>query len=167
MNNQPLVDSFAKNRLTDRELLLQAARWFAVRASQLPGIKQIALIGSLCTAKKNPKDLDLLVTVAAKAELSSLAKLGRQAQGQVERGSLGVDVLLVEDGKYLGRCCTFREPHLRVRCAPNLCDCDRRYLCRTSFILNRGVIDNPSLVIWPEFQCRGEIPDDVRMTFAD
>jgi len=147
-------------------LLLQAARWFAVRSCHIVGVERVALIGSLCTTKRNPKDLDLLVTVTAKAEITPLAKLGRRTQGQVERGLLGVDIFIAEGSEYLGRCCKFREPHLRVRCERNRCDSDRRYLCRTPFTLDRKVIETPPLVIWPEFRCAAEVPEDVRMAFA-
>lgn len=52
--------------LPPRELrakLLDLAGEFVARARVLEGVSRIALLGSIVTAKENPKDIDLLVTV--------------------------------------------------------------------------------------------------------
>src|SRR4030066_312951 len=88
------------NRDTDRGALLSAARWFVKRAAALDSITQIALIGSIVTDKKHPKDIDILLTIAPGAELAPIAKLSRQMAGQIQRELLGADVFLMEEGRY-------------------------------------------------------------------
>ena len=56
-----------------RAKLIAEALDFAESASGLPGVTRIALLGSLATAKLDPKDVDLLVTVADGANLAPVA----------------------------------------------------------------------------------------------
>ena len=49
--------------LTIRAFLLVEVQRFIERACTCPGVRRIALIGSLTTDKENPKDADVLVTV--------------------------------------------------------------------------------------------------------
>lgn len=46
-----------------REQLLSHLPWFVSEVAKLPGIRRIALLGSITTDKLNPKDLDFLVVV--------------------------------------------------------------------------------------------------------
>jgi len=46
-----------------RRVLLIAVREFVQAASAFPGVRRIALVGSLTTDKPVPKDADVLVTV--------------------------------------------------------------------------------------------------------
>jgi hypothetical protein len=46
-----------------REQLLFHLPWFVSAAAKLPGIRRIALLGSITTNKQNPKDIDFLVMV--------------------------------------------------------------------------------------------------------
>jgi hypothetical protein len=46
-----------------RTQLLEATLTFVRSAGRLPGVKRIALIGSLTTPERSPKDVDLLVTI--------------------------------------------------------------------------------------------------------
>ena len=66
---------------SDRDHLLVAAKWFVEEAAKLEGIEKVALVGSLCTEQRKPRDLDLLVFVSAGASVKSLAKLRRGLQG--------------------------------------------------------------------------------------
>jgi hypothetical protein len=61
-----------------RDLLLTAAVCFVARARACAGVTRIALIGSLTTLKRKPKDVDRLVTVDDAADLSSIATTGRR-----------------------------------------------------------------------------------------
>ena len=45
-----------------RELIGLVAE-FVPRVIGIKGVRQVALIGSLCTSKADPKDADLLVTI--------------------------------------------------------------------------------------------------------
>jgi hypothetical protein len=50
-----------------------------VRAVRVcPGVRRIALLGSLATAKAIPKDVDLLVTVERAMDLTQLARAGQR-----------------------------------------------------------------------------------------
>jgi len=64
-----------------RQFLLLEALAFVRSASRLPGVLRIVLIGSLTTEKADPKDVDLLVTVADDLDLKSLASAGRKLKG--------------------------------------------------------------------------------------
>jgi predicted nucleotidyltransferase len=46
-----------------REQLLSHLPWFVSAVAKLPGIRRIALLGSITTDKQNPKDIDFLVVV--------------------------------------------------------------------------------------------------------
>jgi hypothetical protein len=157
------------NPNTDRGALLLAAKWFVDRAKNLEPVKQIALVGSICTDKRNPKDIDIVLTIAAGADIAPLSKLKRQMQGRIQRGLLGADVFLVEEGQYIGRPCRFREPHPRVACAHAdlRCSLDRAFLCDTSatFTLKDKLLASPPIVLYPEFQTNVSVPADVRSGF--
>lgn len=94
-----------QHETSDREHLLAAAEWFVEEASKLEDVNQIALVGSLCTDQKKPRDLDLLVTVRPDASIKALGKLKRKLQGKISRGSMGSDVFIMEGGCYIGRAC--------------------------------------------------------------
>ena len=46
-----------------RYSLIQLAGAFVQEAVRVPGVTRVALVGSITTAKPDPKDVDLLVTV--------------------------------------------------------------------------------------------------------
>jgi len=56
-----------------RQQLLEALRRFVVAVRQITGVRRIAVLGSIVTAKPNPKDIDVLVVVADDADLTALA----------------------------------------------------------------------------------------------
>src|ERR1700739_214103 len=64
-----------------RRHLLRAVLAFVRAARSSPGVLRIALLGSLATDKPVPKDADLLVTIDAAMDLSSLARFGRRLKG--------------------------------------------------------------------------------------
>ena len=108
-----------------RRHLLAATLPFVQAASRLPGVTRVALLGSLTTEKADPKDIDLLVTIADETDVSELDRLARQLQGRISgtaRGLYGVDVFLADStGRYLGGLCKHREcPSLR-QCAGRHC----------------------------------------------
>jgi len=51
---------------------------FVRSARMLPGVRRIALIGSLATDRVDPKGVDILVTVDDDADLAPLAPLARR-----------------------------------------------------------------------------------------
>jgi len=170
-----------QHETSDREHLLAAAQWFIAEAAKLESVEQIALVGSLCTEQKKPRDLDLLVTVKPGSSIKALGKLKRKLQGKISRGSMGSDVFIAEDGpgapkpsgeggRYIGRACQYREPWLRADCMARKLRCadGREFLCDTSanFRLDQEVIDNPPVILWPEVKQNVEVPADVQKLMA-
>jgi hypothetical protein len=138
---------------------------FVQHASQLAGIRDIALIGSLCTDKEYPKDADLLVSVADDMSLSPLAAHARRLQGRAQSIGHGADVFLAsEGGEYLGRICPWKicRPGIRLSC--DALDCGRReYLHNDlrTLRLSRELIAAPPLRLWPNVVIAGTVPSDI------
>jgi predicted nucleotidyltransferase len=98
------------SQLTVRDELLAEVCRFVERARDCPGVRRIALIGSLATAKKDPKDADVLVTVDDDADLTPLAALGRKLKGRAQSRNKGADIFFADlAGDYIGRLCHWRE----------------------------------------------------------
>ena len=76
---------------------------FTQAACRVSGVTRIALIGSLATTKLNPKDADMLVTIADDADLTLLAAHGRKLLGHGQSRNCGGEVFLANPhGVYLG-----------------------------------------------------------------
>jgi predicted nucleotidyltransferase len=158
----------APPRPDKRADLLRAVFEFVRDARGVPGVRRIALLGSLTTSKEIPKDVDLLVEVSDGMSLDKLARLKRQLLGKtLQTGdSCGADVFLCNPkGEYLGRICSWKRcaPGIRQSCHAQNCG-RREYLYDDlqNFLLKPAVIDAPPLELWPEIVARTEIPDDVR-----
>src|SRR5205085_2475784 len=75
-----------------RRHLLAAAVPFVQAAMRLPGVTRVALLGSLTTEKADPKDIDLLVTISDKTDVSALDRLARpmrEVMAQIMEGDGG------------------------------------------------------------------------------
>jgi len=151
---------------TDRSALLNAAKWFLENISKRDDIEKIAFFGSICTDKEHPKDIDVLVYLKPKADIKAIAVLKRKFGGRIGKACMGADVFLVEDGKYIGRACRYKEPWVRVVCAQEglRCNRERQHLCDTSYTvtLKQEIIDNPPVIALPEFSASVPIPDDLQ-----
>jgi len=100
-----------------REHLISAGLDFVVAISQMPGVERVALVGSICTTKPNPKDVDILVTISPSVDMEKLATLGRKLKGKMQGIGSGADIFLADlDGQYLGRTCSWKECLPRVSC---------------------------------------------------
>ncbi len=156
-------------KLADRDVLLDVGKWFFDQAKLLEEVEQIALVGSICTAKKKPKDIDFLVNIRSGADIKALATLARKLQGRIQKGNLGADVFIVEDGKYIGRACHYKDQHPRAVCGHRylFCSSGRDYLCNTAnnFQLKKDVIEKPALILWPSVIINVELPADVVAIF--
>lgn len=148
-----------------RQKLLGKVVWFTRAVQRIPGVLQIALIGSLTTAKPDPKDVDLLVTVAEDADLTRLATLGRKLQGHAQSMNRGGEVFLVNpQGHYLGRTCPWKECGLGIRLS-----CDARHCGARQYLhddldeitLSKSVITQPPIILWPEVVTNVTLPKDV------
>ncbi len=154
-----------------RALLIAEALAFAQGASRLPGVTRIALLGSLTTPEPDPKDADLLVTVADDADLAPLAALGRRLQGRAQNRNRGADVFLADpEGNYLGRTCPWREcrPGLRQSC--DALHCGRRPYLHDDLAtikLALSLIAAPPVELWPGMVVRVPIPGDLERALAE
>lgn len=59
-----------------RAELLVGLRRFVAAACHVPGVRRIAPVGSIVTAKPDPKDVDVLIVVSDDADLAPLAAQG-------------------------------------------------------------------------------------------
>ena len=149
-----------------RAFLISAVRTFIGRVRGRPGVRRVALIGSVATAKRDPKDADLLVWVDDGADLAALATAARQLQGQAQGRNCGADIFVVDPGDaYLGRTCPYREcrPGIRASCRARHCG-RRPYLNDDLDVLDlpADVIAAPPLDLWPRVIARAELPPDIR-----
>jgi hypothetical protein len=149
-----------------RARLLAEVLAFVQAARQLPGVTRIALIGSLTTDKSDPKDADLLVTVADDADLTPLATLGRRLQGHAQGFNRGGEVFLTDPQcRYIGRTCAWKrcEPGIRQSC--DALHCGRRHYLHDdlkSLRLPESLVTAPPLELWPRVVARVPIPEDVQ-----
>jgi hypothetical protein len=148
-----------------RSRLLAEVLAFVRAARQVPGVSRIALIGSLTTQKSDPKDADLLVTVADDADLPALAQRARRLQGRAQGFNRGGDVFLTDPrGNYLGRTCPWKEcvPGVRLSCDALHCG-QRPYLHDDleTIRLASTLVATPPLELWPQVVVRCALPEDV------
>jgi predicted nucleotidyltransferase len=161
------------NRPDKRPDLLRAVLQFVRDARGVDGVRRIALLGSLTTAKAIPKDVDVLVEVADGAALDQLARRKRQLLGKAMQtgDSCGADVFLcAPDGRYLGRVCGWKQcaPGIRQSCQAQHCG-QREHLCDDlqNVKLDAALIAEPPLELWPKVAARIELPADVREELVD
>lgn len=147
-----------------RSYLLSGVFAFVRSARELPEVLRISLLGSLTTAKPNPKDADLLVTVANDVALDELAKLGRRLQGHAQQVNRGADIFLANPrGTYIGRICHWRECWPRVACDARHCGLRPHLHDDLGTIrLRRELIASPPLDLWPQLVVRAPLPADVQ-----
>jgi hypothetical protein len=149
-----------------RRVLLLAVREFVRAASDYPGVKRIALVGSLTTDKPVPKDADVLVSIDGGVDLGPLTRVGRRLKGQAQSINLGADIFLADEtGRYLGRICRYRECHARVLCHARHCGA-RQHLNDDldEVTLSPSLIAAPPLDLWPAVVRRCTVPSDVEAT---
>jgi hypothetical protein len=142
--------------------LLGAVLAFVRASSSVPGVRRIALVGSLTTDKAVPKDADVLVTIDAAMDLSPLAHIGRRLKVAGQQINLGADVFLADEvGSYIGRICHYRECHSRVLCRAQHCG-RRQHLNDDLHVvtLDPALIAAPPINLWPRIARRVAVPAD-------
>jgi predicted nucleotidyltransferase len=148
-----------------RELLLAEAVGFIRKACTLPGVRRIALLGSILTEKVAPKDVDLLVTIDDAADLAHLAVLARRLQGRLQSAGRSADVFLANvGGEYLGRTFPWKECRPGTRMACDAEHCGRRPHLHDDLAAIRLLPEltaAPPLELWPKIVRRTELPADV------
>ena len=150
---------------TVRQRLLEDALQFVRTTSRLPGVLRLALLGSLATAKPEPKDVDLLLTVTDEADLTSMASAARRLKGHAQSYNHGADVFVADpQGHYVGRLCHWK------RCAPGVrASCDALHCGRRPFLhddlatiqLAADLVLQPPLELFPKVIRRVSLPADV------
>jgi predicted nucleotidyltransferase len=155
---------------SDRDLCLVEALAFVRQAIQMPGVERIALLGSLTTDRPDPKDVDLLITVADDMDLKPLAAAARRLSGHLQQHRLGADVFLADpQDRYLGRTCPWKvcAPGARMRCEARHCG-RRPYLHDDwdAVRLEDTTVRRPSVVLWPRVIARVPLPEDVEQVLV-
>ncbi len=156
------MTSQGTKKAEERRSLLLALGVDFVRATRgMAGIERIALIGSLCTNKAKPKDIDFLLSIRPGLDLAQLARRSRSLKGATQSIASGADIFLAEEGRYVGRICGYRECHPRVRCLALHCGL-RPHLNDdlTDVHLKDSLIADPPLVLWPLWKAKPDVPED-------
>lgn len=153
-----------------RRQLLDGLGRFVQSASQVVGVRQIALVGSIVTARPDPKDIDVLVVVADDADLARLATCARRLQGHAQSFNRGADVFLTDErGRHLGRTCGWTDcrPGVRLPCDAEHCG-RRPYLHDDLETLrfDENVVRTPPVTLWPRVERRCTLPTDVEEVVA-
>lgn len=150
-----------------RQFLLMEALGFVRAARALPGVRRIALIGSLLTEKADPKDIDLLVSVDEGADLKPLAAACRRLMGRAQSRNKGADVFLADEAStYIGRTCPWREcrPGIRMACDARHCGLREHLHDDLDAICLPGeLVKDPPLELWPRVIRRVSVPTDVEL----
>jgi len=153
-----------------RPQLLDGLRRFVRSVRDMPGVKSIAVLGSIVTTKPNPKDIDVLVVIADDADLTPLATASRRLQGHAQSFNRGADVFLADErGAYIGRTCHWRDCRLGVRRSCDALHCGRRPYLHDDLDasrLNSSLVVSPPVTLWPHVERRGQLPPDVEEIIA-
>jgi len=153
-----------------RERFLDEVLRFVRSAANLPGVLRIALVGSILTDRPDPKDVDVLVSVADDAELAPLAALGRRLQGRLQSLNHGADVFLADGGgRYLGRTCSWKACGPGIRASCDALHCGRRPYLHDDLATVRlagGLVTSPPVELWPVVVRRCAVPADVERLLA-
>jgi len=153
-----------------RAQLLDGVLGFVRSAVKLIGVRRIALVGSIVTDRTDPKDVDLLVSVADGADLAPLAALARRLKGRAQSMNRGADVFLADErGNYLGRACSWKTCQAGVRASCDAQHCGRRAYLHDDLAtvrLSEALVSAPPLELWPVVVRRCAVPADVELLVA-
>jgi len=152
-----------------RELLIGLRR-FVASAQQIAGVQRIAVLGSIVTAKPDPKDVDVLVVVSDDADLGPLAACSRRLQGHAQSVNRGADVFLADErGTYIGRTCHWKDCRPGVRRSCDALHCGQRQYLHDdldAIRLNSTLVLSPPITLWPAVERRGQLPPDLEELVA-
>jgi hypothetical protein len=147
-----------------RQQLLSEILWFVPAVARLPGVQRIALLGSLTTEKKDPKDIDFLVVVDDDISLEPLAKIGRKVKGHAQQLNRGADIFLANArGHYIGRTCHWRQCGPGIRRSCDALHCGRRHYLHDDLeaVTLSDETVRSGVELWPVVARRAGLPDDV------
>ncbi len=148
-----------------RAFLIVEAFRFIERIVGTPGVKRIAMLGSLLSSKVDPKDIDILITIDDETDLTALAKSARRLKGIAQSKNKGADLFLANSaGQYIGRICHWSRcgPRFRVTCDARNCGV-REYLHDDLDDINLDplLVKEPPLEIWPTVVYRQSVANDL------
>jgi hypothetical protein len=166
MSNSSGVMAQDSERSRRTELLVAGLK-FTRAVGRIGGVVGVSLVGSICTEKPNPKDIDFLVTISVDVDFAALAKQGRRLKGRAQQVNRGADIFLARAGKYIGRICHYRECWPRRTC--RALHCGRTQHLNddlTTLRLPDELVALPPVTIWPSIVRRCELPADVEAFLA-
>ena len=148
-----------------RAFLIAEAFRFIDRIVTLPGLRRIAMLGSLTSSKADPKDVDILITIDDEADLTALATAARKLKGAAQTKNKGADVFLANPaGQYIGRICHWRDCGPGIRASCDARNCGRRHYLHDDLDeinLDPSLVKEPPLEIWPTVVSRQSVASDL------
>jgi hypothetical protein len=148
-----------------RDHLISAALDLCEQAARLPGVERVAFIGSICTEKPEPKDVDLLLTITPAVDMEELAKLSRRLKGKTQTINHGADIFLSNlNGEYIGRVCRWKDcrPGIRMACEALHCGRVHRLYDDLQIVkIGHDQIANPPLIVHPKYVVNTPLPSDL------
>jgi predicted nucleotidyltransferase len=143
-----------QSNLDIRAFLIAEAFRFIHRVIRIPGVRRIAIIGSLTRKKRDPKDFDILITVDDETDLTALAAAARKLKGIAQTRNKGADVFLANPSEqYIGRICHWRECGPGIRAACDAQNCGRRHYLHDDLEdinLDPQLVKEPPVEVWPK-----------------
>ncbi len=138
---------------------------FIDRVVSIPGLRRIAMLGSILTTKVDPKDVDLLISVDDVTDLTTLATASRKLKGATQTRNKGADIFLANPaGEYIGRVCNWRNCGPQFRSSCDAWNCGVRHYLHDDFgdiRLNPLLVKEPPLEIWPTVIYRQSVAEDI------
>ena len=151
-----------------RAFLIAEAFRFIDRIVAIPGLRRIAMVGSLTSSKADPKDVDILITIDNEADLTTLATAARKLKGAAQTKNKGADVFIANlSGQYIGRICHWRDCGPGIRASCDARNCGRRHFLHDDLDeinLDPVLVKEPPLEIWPTVVYRQSVASDL-LTF--
>jgi len=148
-----------------RAFLITEAFRFIDRIVTIPGLRRIAMIGSLISSKAEPKDVDILITIDDEVDLTALASTARKLKGAAQTMNKGADVFLANPaGQYIGRICHWRNYGPGIRASCDAYNCGRRHYLHDDLediALDPVLVKEPPLEIWPTIIYRQSVASDL------
>ena len=148
-----------------RAFLIAETFRFIDRIVTIPGLRRIAMVGSLINSKADLKDVDLLITMEDEVDLTTLATAARKLKGAAQTKNRGADIFIANPaGQYIGRICHWRDcgPGIRASCDAHNCG-HRHYLHDDldDINLDPHLVKEPPLEIWPTVVFRQSVASDL------
>jgi hypothetical protein len=154
-----------------RQELLNATVRFVRAIAKVPGVRSINLLGSIVSERPDPKDIDLLLTIADDTDVSVIASHARQLQGRAQQLNRGADIFLADErGTYLGRTCHWKDCRPGIRASCDALHCGRRPHLHDDLEIVRldlRMVTAPPVTLWPQVVRRVVLPTDVERTIHE